>query len=78
MHPLMMHCFGLPEGTFNFFMRRDGLMQFVAVEDIGRIVAAVFAASDRFAGITLELAGDESSEDQLATVISEAAGRRIG
>lgn len=41
----MMPGFGLEKGRFNFFMRPDQPMQFVAVKDIGRIVAVILPTS---------------------------------
>lgn len=42
--------FGLDQGQFNFFMRPDQTIQLLAVEDIGKFVAPIFADPDRFAG----------------------------
>lgn len=42
--------FGLDEGQFHFFMQPDGAMQVLAVEDIGKIVAAIYAQPERFKG----------------------------
>ncbi|MFO5546479.1 NmrA/HSCARG family protein, partial [Klebsiella pneumoniae] len=44
MELLVMPGFGLDEGRFQFFMLPEGRMQVLAVEDIGHLVAAVFAA----------------------------------
>lgn len=68
---------GLEQGTFSFFLRPEQVAQFVAVEDIGRVVATVFADPARFAGRTLELAGDEVSGLGLQDALSHAAGRPI-
>ena len=42
MEMLLMPGSGLDEGRFTFFNKPDQAMQFIAVEDIGKIVAAVF------------------------------------
>ena len=45
---------GLSEGRMNFFMRPDQTMQFIAVRDIGRVVARIFGDAARFSGRTIE------------------------
>jgi uncharacterized protein YbjT (DUF2867 family) len=52
-------------------------MQFIAVEDIGKIVAAVFADRERFIGQTIEIAGDQVTGQDLERLFGAAAGRRI-
>lgn len=68
---------GLDQGTLTFFMRPDQAMQFIAVDDIGRIVAAILAEPERFAGQTLEIAGDAITGDDLTAKFSNAADRPI-
>ena len=77
MEILMMPGFGLPEGCFNFFMRPDQSMQFIAVEDIGRIVAAIFADPDGFRSRTIELAGDALTGEELGSRFTDLAGHTI-
>jgi uncharacterized protein YbjT (DUF2867 family) len=77
MEMLMMPGFGLDEGCFNFFMRPDQPMQLVAVEDIGRIVAAIFADPARFGGTVLEIASDVVTGQNLEDLFTQAAGRPI-
>jgi uncharacterized protein YbjT (DUF2867 family) len=77
MEMLTMPGFGLDEDRFTFFARPDQSMQFVAVEDIGRIVAAVFADPERFGGQTFEIAGDALTGSELEALFSHAAGRPI-
>jgi uncharacterized protein YbjT (DUF2867 family) len=77
MEMLVMPGFGLDSGHFNFFMRPDQPMGVLAVRDIGLCVAAIFADPVRFAGSTLELAGDTVTGQDLATLFSDAAGRAI-
>ena len=69
---------GLDNGTFSFFMRPDQPMQFIAVEDIGRIVAAIFADPTTHGSKTIEIAGDAVTGRELAAAFSLAAGRPIG
>ncbi|WP_309734391.1 NmrA/HSCARG family protein [Chamaesiphon sp. OTE_75_metabat_556] len=68
---------GLDRGEFAFFMKPDRSMQFIAVEDIGKIVAGIFAAPDRFGAQTLEIAGDSVTGDELAEKFSRTAARPI-
>lgn len=77
MEMLLMPGFGLDEGRFTFFNRPDQAMQFIAVEDIGKIVAAVFADSKRFGGQTFEIASDTLTGSELGEAFSDAAGRAI-
>lgn len=69
--------FGLDEGQFHFFMQPDGAMQVLAVEDIGKIVAAIYAHPERFKGKTFEIASDVVTGLQLQELFSAAAGRLI-
>lgn len=74
---LMMPGFGLDEGRFTFFMPPEQKMQFIAVDDIGKFVEPIFADRDRYAGKTLQIASDEVSGQELAHLLSQAAGRPI-
>lgn len=69
--------FGLDEGQFHFFMQPDGVMQVLAVEDIGKIVAAIYAQPERFKGKTFEIASDVVTGLRLQELFSAAAGRLI-
>lgn len=69
--------FGLNQGKFNFFLRPQQSMQLIAVEDIGKFVAAVFANQSRFGGETLRIASDLVTGNDLAAILSEAANRPI-
>ncbi|GAB1582911.1 NmrA/HSCARG family protein [Phyllobacterium phragmitis] len=77
MEMLMLPGMGLDQGTFSFFMRPDQAMQFIAVNDIGKIVASIFADPGRFAGQTIEIAGDEVTGSGMQETLSRAAGRTI-
>ncbi|MGN6825881.1 NmrA/HSCARG family protein [Paucibacter sp. M5-1] len=77
MEMLLMPGFGLDQGEFNFFMRSDQPMQFIAVQDIGAIVAAVLADPLRFGGTTFEIASAAATGDDLQALFSQAAGRPI-
>ncbi|MCX8279882.1 NmrA/HSCARG family protein [Phyllobacterium sp. 0TCS1.6C] len=77
MEMLMMPGFGLDQGQFNFFMRPDQSMQFIAVADIGRFVAAIFANPAEFGGKTFEIASDRVTGGELQALFSRTAGRPI-
>ncbi len=77
MEMLVMPGFGLNEGRFTFFARPDQAMQLLAVEDIGKFVAAMFADPARFGGRTLEIASDTVTGRELEAAFTEAAGRSI-
>jgi uncharacterized protein YbjT (DUF2867 family) len=77
MEMLMLPGMGLDQGEFNFLMRPDQAMQVIAVDDIGKIVAAILDAPAAYAGQTLEIAGDEVTGLDLQDVLSRAAERPI-
>lgn len=77
MEILLLPHFGLAGGELSFFMRPEKTMQFIAVEDIGRIAAKVFADPARFHGQSLNIAGDELSGEDLARRIGAATGRPL-
>ncbi|MFS8200697.1 NmrA/HSCARG family protein [Streptomyces sp. CWNU-52B] len=68
----------LAQGHLSFLMRPDQTMQFIAVRDIGRVVAAVLGSPDRHVGRTLAVAGDALTGEALAERLPRAAGRPIG
>jgi uncharacterized protein YbjT (DUF2867 family) len=68
---------GLEKGEFTFFMQPDRSMQFIAVEDIGKIVAEIFAAPKQFGAQTIEIAGDSVTGTELAAKFSRIAERPI-
>lgn len=77
MEMLLMPGFGLDEGRFNFFMQPEQSMQLLALEDLGLIVAAVFAEPERFSGTTFAVASDDVTGRDIEAVFSEMAGRQI-
>ena len=78
MEMLVMPGFGLDGGRFTFFARPDQSMQLLAVEDIGKFVAAIFADPTRFGGATFEIASDAVTGRDLEAAFTEAAGHPIG
>ncbi len=77
MELLMLPGMGLDQGYFSFFLRPDQLGQVIAVQDIGAIVASIFADPTRFAGRTIEIAGDQVTGADLGAKLSHAAGKTI-
>ena len=77
MELLLLPGMGLDQGSFSFFLHPEQAVQVIAVRDIGRIVAGVFAAPDRFCGRTIEIASDELTGAQLGEALSRAAGKSI-
>lgn len=77
MEMLVMPGFGLDEGRFTFFAKPDQSMQLLAVEDIGKFVAAIFADPARFGGEAFEIASDAVTGRDLEALLTEAAGRPI-
>lgn len=77
MEILVLPGMGLDQGHLSFLMRPERVIQFIAVPDIGRIVAAVFASPGRYAGTTFDIAGDALSGQELARHLTAAAGRPI-
>lgn len=69
--------FGLNGPVLTFFMRPERSMQFIAGEDIGALVARIFAEPRDYVGTTIELAGDELTGNDLADKIGRATGTEI-
>jgi uncharacterized protein YbjT (DUF2867 family) len=57
--------------------RPDKATQYIAVEDIGVFAALVFANPKEYLSKTLELAGDELTEPQVAEMFSKVIGRPV-
>ena len=77
MEMLLMPGFGLDERRFTFFAKPDQAIQLLAVQDIGKVVAAVFADRGRFGGQTFEIASDVVTGRDLETSFTEAARQTI-
>ena len=77
MEILLMPDFGVAQGRLTFFMKPDQAMQFIPVEDIGKIAAEIFADRAAYRGQTFELAGDSVTGNDLAAKFSRAANRTI-
>lgn len=68
---------GLDTGRLTFLMRPDQRMQFIAVQDVGRIVADVLDDPARYAGRTITVAGDGVSGNEVAAEFGRASGRTV-
>lgn len=65
-------------GTFSANgLRPDKKHQIIAVEDIAVFTALVFANPQAYLGQTIELAGDELTEPELAETFSKVIGRPV-
>jgi uncharacterized protein YbjT (DUF2867 family) len=65
-------------GTFTGWGLRPGkALQMIAVDDIGAFVAMAFAQPQEFLGKTIELAGDELTESQIAETFAKVIGRPV-
>lgn len=69
--------FGLDEGRLISLIRPDNSIQLTAVEDIGKIVVAMFADKARFGGMTLKIASDRVTGHELEAAFTEVAGKPI-
>jgi uncharacterized protein YbjT (DUF2867 family) len=58
-------------------LKLDRPLQMIAVDDIGAIIAQIFDRPEAFHGKTIEIAGDNLSLQQVATLWSRQSGKRI-
>jgi uncharacterized protein YbjT (DUF2867 family) len=65
------------DGRLALPLRRSTELALVDPRDIGRMAARAFADPERFAGRTVELAGDELTLSGMAAAFSEVLGRRV-
>jgi uncharacterized protein YbjT (DUF2867 family) len=65
---------GISGGVHRHLFSPHEPMQVIALEDVAEFAALAFAEPARFAGRTLELAGDEPTPVDAAAAISEASG----
>ena len=65
-------------GTFNAIgLRAEKERQLIAVEDIAAFVALAFAKPEEYLSRTIELAGDELTESQIAQTFAKVIGRPV-
>ncbi|MBI3005732.1 MAG: NmrA family NAD(P)-binding protein [Ignavibacteriales bacterium] len=68
----------ISNGVFQSWgLQPDKTMQLIAVEDIGAFVSILFDKPDEFPGKTIEFAGDELTETQIAQTLSKVIGRPV-
>ncbi|WP_144113267.1 NmrA/HSCARG family protein [Paraburkholderia sp. BCC1886] len=77
MELLMLPGMGLDKNIYTSFLRPEQTGQVIAVQDIGKIVATILSAPERFVGRTIEIAGDELTGLRLQDSLSRAAGKPI-
>ncbi|MFD7155195.1 NmrA family NAD(P)-binding protein [Kribbella sp. NPDC059898] len=65
---------GFVDGVHRHLFTPDEPLQIIAVEDIAVFAALAFEQPERFAGRTLELAGDELTPVEAVAAIAEATG----
>jgi uncharacterized protein YbjT (DUF2867 family) len=65
------------QGTWTISLPADRAMQMLASEDIGAFAALAFEHPERWLNQSIELAGDELSQLQIAEVLSRVIGRSI-
>ncbi|HEY6102829.1 MAG TPA: NmrA/HSCARG family protein [bacterium] len=68
----------ITNGTFTGWgLRPEKTVQLIAADDIGAITELVFAHLEDYPGKTLELAGDELTEPQIAATLGQVIGRPV-
>lgn len=67
----------LTEGVIRAGMRPDRKLQMIAVDDIGAFVTMAFNRPQEFIGRALEIAGDELTYTEMASVLSRVMSRPI-
>ena len=68
---------GIAEGRLAMGIKPATRLQMIAVSDIGKYGLRAFEDADKMNGIALDIAGDELTLPQVASVVSKAAGRNI-
>jgi len=63
--------------TLSFFAGPQQAIEFIASDDIGRIVASIFDSGDRAFGRFINIAGDEITGSDIQRELTEALGRPI-
>lgn len=68
---------GIVDGVHRHLFPPDEPVQLIAVEDIAEFAGLAFDSPDRFAGRTLELAGDAPTPTEAVAAITEATGTTV-
>jgi uncharacterized protein YbjT (DUF2867 family) len=69
--------FGLRQGVVTFFGAPDLIVQFIAVRDIGAIVAKLLVDPSHHLGMTIDIASDALSGNDIAAKISQVTARQV-
>jgi uncharacterized protein YbjT (DUF2867 family) len=69
--------FGLRQGCVTFFGAPDQIVQFIAVQDIGAIAAKLLVDPSQYLGITIDIASDALSGNDIAAKISQVTARQV-
>lgn len=77
MEMMLLPGMGLNSGNFYYFMKRSQAMQMIALHDLGRINAHILCNPECYTGMTLELAGQALTGEDLERNFSDAAGQLI-
>ena len=64
-------------GRLTFALKPETMLQMVAVDDIGAFAALVFSQPDEYLGKGIELAGDELTMPQAASIFAEVTGHPV-
>jgi uncharacterized protein YbjT (DUF2867 family) len=64
----------LEAGTLSLPLEAGNALQMIALDDVGALVAAAFADPDRYAGETIELAGDELTLEGIGARLAAVCG----
>jgi uncharacterized protein YbjT (DUF2867 family) len=68
----------ITNGTFGAMgLRPEKTVQIIAVDDVGAFVALAFEHPEQYLGKTIELAGDELTETEIAATLSKLIGRPV-
>jgi uncharacterized protein YbjT (DUF2867 family) len=66
------------DGTYSFgFPQGDTPLAAISVEDVGKLIAPMFAQPETYIGKTVKLAGDEIPATEYAAAMSRATGKDV-
>ncbi len=68
---------GILSGKLFDSIRASKKHQMISVDDIGAYASAVFTNPEKYIGHTIEIAGDELSNEQVAFIMSDVLGKKI-
>ena len=68
---------GILNGTFAMGISPTRILQMIAVDDIGALVAMAFARPKEFLGKAIEIAGDDVTGQRAAEILSNATGKPV-